>query len=67
MLTCIAGAGLCRVGRVARQGRSGMALSLVTGDEVAYMLDTLLFLGRPVTNVFHEYVTSVECIISQAQ
>ena len=36
-----------RVGRVARAGKSGTALSLVGPDEVAYLLDLFLFLGRP--------------------
>jgi ATP-dependent RNA helicase DDX54/DBP10 len=39
-----------RAGRVARQGRSGIALSFVATSELPYMLDLLLFLGRPVTN-----------------
>ena len=33
-------------GRVARAGRSGVAYSLVSSDEVAYMLDLHLFLGQ---------------------
>lgn len=33
-------------GRVARAGRSGSAYSLVSSDEVAYMLDLHLFLGQ---------------------
>ena len=37
------------IGRVARAGRSGRAYSLVSHDEVAYMIDLHLFLGRPVT------------------
>eukprot|EP00731_Ephydatia_muelleri_P010952 Em0005g1538a len=36
-----------RVGRVARAGRSGTAFSLVSIDEVPYLLDLHLFLGRP--------------------
>ncbi len=36
-----------RVGRVARAGRQGTAYSLVGPDEVAYVLDLHLFLGRP--------------------
>uniref|UniRef100_A0A8C4QEB3 ATP-dependent RNA helicase DDX54 n=1 Tax=Eptatretus burgeri TaxID=7764 RepID=A0A8C4QEB3_EPTBU len=36
-----------RVGRVARAGRSGVAYSLVTKDEMPYLLDLHLFLGRP--------------------
>ncbi|XP_074656567.1 ATP-dependent RNA helicase DDX54-like [Tubulanus polymorphus] len=36
-----------RVGRVARAGRSGTAYSLVAHDEIPYVLDLHLFLGRP--------------------
>ncbi|XP_014662092.1 PREDICTED: ATP-dependent RNA helicase DDX54-like [Priapulus caudatus] len=36
-----------RVGRVARAGRSGTAYSLVAVDEVSYVLDLHLYLGRP--------------------
>ncbi|CAG2067397.1 unnamed protein product, partial [Timema podura] len=36
-----------RVGRCARAGRSGVAYSLLSGDEYAYLLDLHLFLGRP--------------------
>lgn len=35
-----------RVGRAARAGRAGMALSLVSNDEAPYMYDVFLFLGR---------------------
>lgn len=35
-----------RVGRVARAGRTGTAYSLVSTDEVPYLLDLYLFLGR---------------------
>eukprot|EP00096_Caligus_rogercresseyi_P015644 TRINITY_DN8119_c0_g1_i1.p1 TRINITY_DN8119_c0_g1~~TRINITY_DN8119_c0_g1_i1.p1 ORF type:complete len:787 (+),score=227.43 TRINITY_DN8119_c0_g1_i1:263-2362(+) len=35
-----------RVGRVARAGRRGLAISLVAGDEMAYMIDLQLFLGN---------------------
>lgn len=44
-----------RVGRVARAGRIGAAYSLVASDEVAYMLDLLLFLGKPLRNAKEEY------------
>lgn len=40
---------LHRVGRVARAGRSGTAYSLVAPDEVPYLLDLHLFLGRTLT------------------
>ncbi|KAJ1859102.1 ATP-dependent RNA helicase dbp10 [Coemansia sp. RSA 638] len=36
-----------RVGRVARAGRRGWAYSLVTFEELPYVLDLQLFLGRP--------------------
>lgn len=35
-----------RVGRCARAGRSGVAYSLVSTDELCYYLDLLLFLGK---------------------
>nr|XP_033812268.1 ATP-dependent RNA helicase DDX54 [Geotrypetes seraphini] len=38
---------LHRVGRVARAGRSGTAYSLVAMDEIPYVFDLHLFLGRP--------------------
>ncbi|XP_006874085.1 PREDICTED: ATP-dependent RNA helicase DDX54 isoform X1 [Chrysochloris asiatica] len=40
---------LHRVGRVARAGRSGTAYSLVAPDEIPYLLDLHLFLGRALT------------------
>lgn len=36
-----------RVGRVARAGRSGIAYSFVMKDELAFVVDLHLFLGRP--------------------
>lgn len=36
-------------GRVARAGRSGTAYSLVAPDELPYLLDLHLFLGRALT------------------
>lgn len=39
-----------RVGRAARAGRSGTAYSLVAYDEMPYMLDVHLFLGRQPSN-----------------
>ncbi|KAJ2808140.1 ATP-dependent RNA helicase dbp10 [Coemansia guatemalensis] len=36
-----------RVGRTARAGRRGWAYSLVTSEELPYVLDLQLFLGRP--------------------
>ncbi|KAM9990286.1 hypothetical protein ACTFIY_006340 [Dictyostelium cf. discoideum] len=41
-----------RVGRVARAGRSGVAYSLVSPDEVPYMIDLHLYLGRKFLNKF---------------
>uniref|UniRef100_F7CX84 ATP-dependent RNA helicase DDX54 n=2 Tax=Xenopus tropicalis TaxID=8364 RepID=F7CX84_XENTR len=38
---------LHRVGRVARAGRSGTAYSLIAPDEIPYVYDLHLFLGRP--------------------
>ncbi|ODN02763.1 ATP-dependent RNA helicase DDX54 [Orchesella cincta] len=38
-----------RVGRVARAGRSGTAYSIVCPDEVAFLIDLHLFLGKPLT------------------
>lgn len=35
------------IGRCARAGRSGVAYSLVSPDEHAFLLDLHLFLGRP--------------------
>ena len=37
----------CVSGRVARAGRTGTAHSLIGPDEVSYVLDLHLFLGRP--------------------
>uniref|UniRef100_A0A8C6SKW1 RNA helicase n=1 Tax=Neogobius melanostomus TaxID=47308 RepID=A0A8C6SKW1_9GOBI len=39
---------LHRVGRVGRAGRSGATYSLICPDELAYVYDLHLFLGRPV-------------------
>ena len=40
-----------RVGRVARAGRAGTSYSFVAGDEMAYFIDLMLFLGTPVKTV----------------
>ncbi|XP_054268616.1 ATP-dependent RNA helicase DDX54 [Macrosteles quadrilineatus] len=40
-----------RVGRCARAGRAGTAHSLVAGDELCYLLDLCLFLGRSLSCV----------------
>lgn len=39
------------LGRCARAGKSGQAYSLVTRDEMCYLLDLHLFLGRPFSPV----------------
>jgi ATP-dependent RNA helicase DDX54/DBP10 len=39
-----------RVGRAARAGRSGVAYSFVSLDELPYLIDLHLFLGRPLMN-----------------
>ncbi|XP_029649770.2 ATP-dependent RNA helicase DDX54 [Octopus sinensis] len=36
-----------RVGRVARAGRSGTAYSIVCSEEIPYLIDLHIFLGRP--------------------
>ncbi|XP_056603234.1 ATP-dependent RNA helicase DDX54 [Triplophysa dalaica] len=46
---------LHRVGRVARAGRGGTAYSLVCSDEVPYVYDLHLFLGRPVQLAIPEH------------
>ena len=48
-----------RVGRAARQGRSGTAFSFATNDEMAYVVDLHLFLGRKL-QVKHQLSYSVE-------
>ena len=40
-----------RVGRVARAGRPGTAYSLVSKDELAYVIDLHMFLGRPLRTI----------------
>uniref|UniRef100_A0A183ALK7 RNA helicase n=1 Tax=Echinostoma caproni TaxID=27848 RepID=A0A183ALK7_9TREM len=45
---------LHRVGRVARAGRSGMAYSLIDPDELPYLLDVFVFLGRSLEFTFPE-------------
>lgn len=42
-----------RCGRAARQGRIGYAFSLIEPEEMAFMTDVHLFLGKPVENVYH--------------
>ena len=38
-----------RVGRVARAGKTGTAYSLVAGDEIGFLFDLYLYLGKKVT------------------
>lgn len=40
-----------RVGRAARAGRKGCAYSLLTREELAYLVDLNLFLGRPLHSI----------------
>ena len=49
-----------RVGRVARAGRVGTAISLVANDELAYMLDLHLFLGRRVQDGIGRVTTVID-------
>ena len=44
-----------RVGRVARQGRVGTAFSLVSNEELPYMIDLHLFLGHKLVGELEEY------------
>ncbi|XP_012671616.1 ATP-dependent RNA helicase DDX54 [Clupea harengus] len=46
---------LHRVGRVARAGRGGTAFSLVCQDEVPFVYDLHLFLGRPMQLAVHDH------------
>lgn len=54
-------------GRVARAGRSGTAYSLVAPDEVPYLLDLHLFLGRSVTLARPHEEPSGETRLDRAQ
>ena len=42
-----------RVGRTARQGKTGLAISLVEPEDLPYMVDLHLFLGLPLRDSFH--------------
>ncbi|CAM9691621.1 unnamed protein product [Chrysoparadoxa australica] len=42
-----------RVGRAARQGRTGTAYCLVEPEETPYMMDLMLFLGRKPSNTYY--------------
>uniref|UniRef100_A0A915DVE4 Helicase C-terminal domain-containing protein n=1 Tax=Ditylenchus dipsaci TaxID=166011 RepID=A0A915DVE4_9BILA len=59
-----------RVGRVARAGKPGVAFSLVTPDELPYLVDMFLFLGRPmnfagVESKQHQYSNDDDVIIGR--
>uniref|UniRef100_A0A5K3ERP3 RNA helicase n=1 Tax=Mesocestoides corti TaxID=53468 RepID=A0A5K3ERP3_MESCO len=47
-----------RVGRVARAGRSGMAISLVDSEELPYLMDLYVFLGGHVVTNHHQTAAS---------
>ncbi|KAJ3264816.1 ATP-dependent RNA helicase ddx54 [Chytriomyces hyalinus] len=51
-----------RVGRVGRAGRKGMAFSLISTDELPYLLDFQMFTGRPLlySTIFDGSDTSPE-------
>ncbi|XP_072309182.1 ATP-dependent RNA helicase DDX54 [Eucyclogobius newberryi] len=51
---------LHRVGRVGRAGRSGTAYSIICPDEMAYVYDLHLFLGRPMQFATPEHSGDVE-------
>ncbi|CAG9536046.1 unnamed protein product [Cercopithifilaria johnstoni] len=52
-----------RVGRVARAGRSGKAISLFGADEVPYLIDLFLFLNRPLKFATTNSVKKDEALI----
>ncbi|TMS08531.1 ATP-dependent RNA helicase DDX54 [Larimichthys crocea] len=56
---------LHRVGRVGRAGRSGTAYSLICQDEMAYVYDLHLFLGRPVQFATPEHTHYVEGVFGR--
>ena len=49
-----------RVGRTARQGKSGLAVSLVEPDELPYMVDLHLYLGHPLQDTYDDAGGSVD-------
>ncbi|XP_071476984.1 ATP-dependent RNA helicase DDX54-like [Diadema antillarum] len=49
-----------RVGRVARAGRSGTAYSIIAPDELPYLIDLHLFLGKDIALVKKDSKISVE-------
>uniref|UniRef100_A0A8C1Q0W3 ATP-dependent RNA helicase DDX54 n=1 Tax=Cyprinus carpio TaxID=7962 RepID=A0A8C1Q0W3_CYPCA len=56
---------LHRVGRVARAGRGGTAVSLVCSDEVPYLYDLHLFLGRPVQLAHLEHTPDADGVFGR--
>ena len=49
-----------RVGRVARQGRVGTAFSIVSNDELPYMIDLHLFLGHKLVGELEDYTNDAD-------
>ncbi|XP_038137953.1 ATP-dependent RNA helicase DDX54 [Cyprinodon tularosa] len=56
---------LHRVGRVGRAGRSGTAYSMVCPDEMPYVYDLHLFLGRPVQFATAEHTQESEGVFGR--
>ncbi|XP_048045818.1 ATP-dependent RNA helicase DDX54 [Megalobrama amblycephala] len=56
---------LHRVGRVARAGRGGTAFSLVCSDEVPFLYDLHLFLGRPVQVAVPEHTQDADGVFGR--
>lgn len=55
-----------RVGRAARAGRDGRAISIISSDETPYMLDTHLFLSRGVQVADEENGSEAWCNMKKA-
>ncbi|KAA8584573.1 hypothetical protein FQN60_008358 [Etheostoma spectabile] len=56
---------LHRVGRVGRAGRSGIAYSMICPDEMPFVYDLHLFLGRPVQFATHEHTQDSEGVFGR--
>uniref|UniRef100_A0A8C2WKM2 ATP-dependent RNA helicase DDX54 n=1 Tax=Cyclopterus lumpus TaxID=8103 RepID=A0A8C2WKM2_CYCLU len=56
---------LHRVGRVGRAGRSGIAYSLICPDEMPFVYDLHLFLGRPVQFATPEHTPDLEGVFGR--
>lgn len=56
---------LHRVGRVARAGRGGTSFSLVCSDEVPYLYDLHLFLGRPIQLALLEHTPDADGVFGR--